>query len=165
MEILEKLGLNWQSFLFHLLNLAIIVFAAWLFLHKPLSKMIQKHNQRLADMKKENEELVAEAEENRQNIDSVKAKAQKEAVRITNAAAASAAQKTEEIVEAAKEQAKNILDTAQKEADTELERVMEDCKRMVADASIEIAGKILEREVTHADNQKIIDDCIRELLS
>ncbi|MCL2798457.1 MAG: hypothetical protein FWD58_10510, partial [Firmicutes bacterium] len=96
MEIFEKLGINLQSFLFHMLSLAIIVFAAWLLLHKPLSKMIKKHNQRLADIHDENRQLVSEAEENRRGIDAIKAGAKEDAIRITNAAAASAAAKTEE---------------------------------------------------------------------
>ncbi|MCL2796914.1 MAG: hypothetical protein FWD58_02505, partial [Firmicutes bacterium] len=61
--------------------------------------------------------------------------------------------------------AKMILETAHREANSELDRVMEDYRRKVAEASVEIAEKILTREVTDADNQRIIDDCVRELLS
>ena len=165
MEIIEKLGLSLQSFLFHMLSLAILVFAAWLLLHKPISKIIKKQNKHLSDIDEENKKLVAEAEENRRGIDAIKRGAKEEAIRITSAAQAAASAKADEALEDAKSRARIILEAAHKEANSELDRVMGDYHKRVADASVEIAEKILMREITRADNQKIIDDCVRELLS
>ena len=165
MEILEKLGLNLQSFLFHMLSLAIIVFAAWFLLRKPIARMIKKQNEKLLDVANENARLISAAEESNRSIEAVKTEAKEEAMRITNIAAASAAAASDSILETAQAQAKSILETAHKEARAEFERVKEDCGRAVTDASLAIAEKILSREIDKSDNRKIVDDCIKELLS
>ena len=165
MIIFEVLGLDPLVFLFHLINLAIIIVLGWLLLRKPMSRMMHKQNQEVAKVVDENKKLIAEAEDGKHKRALMEAEIKEEALRITGDAAKAAAAKADEILEKAQIQAKGIIDTARKEAVAERERYKDDYRRTITDVSLEIAEKILAREFSQKDNQKVIDDCLKELLS
>ena len=162
-DLLEKLGLDWYVLLFHLINLIIIILAGWLLLRKPMSKMMKNQNGQLTDIVDENKRLKSEAEKVRQESEDLIADAKKEAMRITQSASKKAATNADEIIERAQVKAKGIVETARKEAAGEHERQKEDFRNKVTDLSLEIAEKILLREVNEKDNKRIIDECIKEL--
>ena len=73
-----------------------------------------------------------------------------------------AAQRGAEIVEEAQNKAAAILENARKEALTERNRMQHELHDSVGHIAIEIAEKILEREVNEKDNRKIIDESLSE---
>lgn len=73
-----------------------------------------------------------------------------------------AAARSREIVEDAQKEASVILENAQKEAIAEKQRVQHELHDSVGHIAVEIAEKILEREVSIEDNKRIIDESLSE---
>ncbi len=63
----------------------------------------------------------------------------------------------------AKEKADEIVRRAEEDAALSRRRAEEDIKREIADVSVALTGKMLEKEMTEGDHRKLIDSFIREI--
>jgi len=68
-----------------------------------------------------------------------------------------AEREAEDLRKKAKQDAQGILSDAMTQAVTEREGMLNDLKSQTAELAVDIAGKILEREVNKEDHQRIID--------
>lgn len=156
------LGLDPLEVLLHLLNLAILVVAVRFLLYKPIKKFMdarkEAYKKEAEEGKKQMEEGLKLKEEGLQLIE----KAQDDAVRLSEEATASALLQAEEIRLEAEKEAKLILENARKDAEAYQREQKEELGREVGELAMQMASKILEREVTFADNDAVIDSLISE---
>ena len=68
----------------------------------------------------------------------------------------------EEIVVAARQEAERIKESAKREIQTEKEKAVAALREQVASLSVMIASKVIEKELTEADQQKMIEDYLQE---
>jgi F-type H+-transporting ATPase subunit b len=68
-----------------------------------------------------------------------------------------AEREAEDLRKKAKQDAQGILTDAMQQAVAEREGMLNDLKAQTAELAVNIAGKILEREVKQEDHQRIID--------
>lgn len=161
-EIFEKLGISWQGMVFHLIALILLIVVLTLLLYNPMKKLIHNHNEKLKNIFDENDKLNDEAKDIKQKYDGALAEIKQEAVRINAQVSEKANTRAEEIITEAQESANNIMEGAKVEALAYKERLNNEFKATVSKMSVEIAGKVLEREVSEKDNKKIIDACLSE---
>lgn len=157
-EIFKKLGLSGWEILFHAVNLVILVVALYFLLYRPVKKIVSNHRKKLDDIYKENARMRKETETMQTEYDAVRQKALEEAAAVNERAM----QRSKEIIEEAQIKADAILDSAQKEAIAEKHRVQHELHDSVGHIAVEIAEKILEREVSEADNRRIIEESLSE---
>jgi F-type H+-transporting ATPase subunit b len=69
----------------------------------------------------------------------------------------------EELRDKARSEADKILNEARRQIDMEKNQALREIRNEVADLSIAIASKLLERNVSSDDNQKLVRDTIRQL--
>lgn len=162
MNIFESLGLGLWEILFHTVNLLILITVLSLFLFKPIKLMINSHKAKLNEVFEQNRKLSDEAAEMKHKYDVMLEEAKQEVIKVSAEAARNAELKSEETIEEAKRQARNILENAKKESIAEQQRLLNDYKDSVSRLSIEIAQKVLEREINEKDNKKIIEDCLAQ---
>jgi F-type H+-transporting ATPase subunit b len=145
------------DFIEHALNLLILFLLLRHFLYKPVSKFMKE---REASFAREREQLDASRDE--ANV--LKAKyetsmknARLDAEHIADERRKAAEREAEDLRKKAKQDAQGILSDAMHQALTEREGMMSELKAQTAELAVDIAGKILEREVTKEDHQRIID--------
>ena len=68
----------------------------------------------------------------------------------------------EEIVVAARQEAERIKESAKREIQTEKEKAVAALREQVASLSVMIASKVIEKELSEADQQKLIEDYLQE---
>lgn len=161
-SIFERLGISWTSMLFHLVNIVILVVALYFLLYKPVKKIIYNHRQKLKDIFEENKKLNEDALEMQHKYEGLMEDAKQEAMRVSAAAAEKAQEKSDEIIRHAQAQAENIISGAKKDAEASKIRLKNEFRDSVSKAAVDIAGKVLEREVSEKDNKDIIDACLKE---
>ena len=83
-----------------------------------------------------------------------------EAAGIVKEATDRASRKGDEIVQQAQEEAAAIKRKADKDIEMERARAMNELKDQISDAAVQIAGKIVEREVKAEDHDKLIQNFI-----
>lgn len=130
------------------------------FLYKPLRAMLAAREQEVAD-------LYAKAESDRREAEAMKrdytvsiANARDEAAEIVSSAQKRAEQRSEELVQQANAEAAAVKKRAEESIEQERRKAMNELKGEIADLSVMIASKVVEREVNEEDHKRMIEDFI-----
>ena len=164
MELYQALiTLDGWTFLAQICNLMIQLVIFKKFLLKPIKQVIAdrkaKADSEIADAQKlrtEAEAMKAEYEQNLQN-------ARTEANQIVAAAQKTATARSEEIVGEARAQAAALKQKAEADIAQERKKAVNEVKDEIGGIAMEIASKVVEREIKEADHQDLIDEFIKNV--
>lgn len=156
------LGLDGVKILLHLLNFAILMTGLTILLYKPVLKFINNRQETFKAQIEDNEKIKKEAEEkylNYQNkLDNIHADLETKRAEADKEIEG----KKEAIIYEATKKAKEMLKKAEQDCVQERISAFNNLRNEIADAAVEIAGVILEREISKEENAKIIEQCIDE---
>ncbi|HCH28165.1 MAG TPA: ATP synthase F0 subunit B [Ruminococcaceae bacterium] len=149
--------------LLNLLNIGILFVIVKLLVYKPVKKFLSDRNQKIKNEIEEARKLQDSANEtlSKKNelIEEGRAKGEAAASEMYK----KAQEKSDAIIKKAKSDAEKIIAKANAEADTRKQEIIKSSRNEIADLSIEIAEKILEREVSKEDNRRIADEFFNEV--
>jgi len=69
----------------------------------------------------------------------------------------------EEMRQKAREEANGIIKNAERQIQVETRKAMQEIRSEAVDLSVAIAAKILERQVSKADNERLIDETLKQI--
>lgn len=156
--------LNLVDILLYAVNVVILFFLLRKFLHKPISKFLAERENRISEQIDHAKELETKAEEAKKKYEALLADAQSEAQAILAKSHEQAERQISSAVEEGKKEAKEVLARALREAELERKAAYENMREDITDMAIQIAEKVLQREVTKEDNQQIIDDFFKKVV-
>jgi len=113
----------------------------------------------LADAKHDREQAAANLREHAEKL----RMARVEADQLISTARGDAERFREESRNRAKEEAAGIVKAAERQIQLETERAIGQIRHEAVDLSVMIASKLLQRNLTREDNEKLIDDALRQL--
>ena len=155
--------LDGGTFLAQICNLMIQLVIFKKLLLNPVKKVIAerkaKADSQIADAEKlrtEAEAMKAEYEQNLQN-------ARTEANQIVAAAQKTAAARSEELLGEARAQAAALKQKAEADIAQERKKAVNEVKDEIGGMAMEIASKVVEREIKEADHQDLIDEFIKNV--
>ena len=155
--------LDGWTFLAQICNLMIQLVIFKKLLLNPVKKVIAerkaKADSQIADAEKlrtEAEAMKAEYEQNLQN-------ARTEANQIVAAAPETAAARSEELLGEARAQAAALKQKAEADIAQERKKAVNEVKDEIGGMAMEIASKVVEREIKEADHQDLIDEFIKNV--
>ena len=155
--------LDGWTFLAQICNLMIQLVIFKKFLLKPIKQVIAdrkaKADSEIADAQKlrtEAEAMKAEYEQNLQN-------ARTEANQIVSAAQKTATARSEEIVGEARAQAAALKQKAEADIAQERKKAVNEVKDEIGGIAMEIASKVVEREISEKDHKDLIDEFIKNV--
>ena len=151
------------TFIAQILNLFIQVFLIKRFLFKPINEMLEKRRD-LADKE------IREAREAKEEADSLKVQyeeglegARNEAAQIVQNALKEAQLRADETVRKAQEQAVGIRKKAEADIAQEKKKAINEMKDEIGELAMDIAGKVVEKEINEEDHKKRIEEFIRNV--
>ena len=164
MELYQALiTLDGWTFLAQICNLMIQLVIFKKFLLKPIKQVIAdrkaKADSEIADAQKlrtEAEAMKAEYEQNLQN-------ARTEANQIVATAQKTATARSEEIVGEARAQAAALKQKAEADIAQERKKAVNEVKDEIGGSAMEIASKVVEREIKEEDHKDLIDEFIKNV--
>jgi F-type H+-transporting ATPase subunit b len=148
----------WTIGVFLVLALLLRKFA-WGPLLAALSARQESIRQSLADADKAKQELARLQTESARIL----AEARKEADAIISRTRADATRAGEEMKVKARADAENIVKNAERQISLETSRAIEKIRHEAIDLSIAIASKLLRRNLSREDNERLIADTFREI--
>lgn len=155
--------LDGWTFLAQICNLMIQLVIFKKLLLNPVKKVIAerkaKADSQIADAEKlrtEAEAMKAEYEQNLQN-------ARTEANQIVAAAQKTAAARSEELLGEARAQAAALKQKAEADIAQERKKAVNEVKDEIGGMAMEIASKVVEREIKEADHRDLIDEFIKNV--
>ena len=141
MQVQELVGIVPWNFIATICNLFIQVYLIKRFLFKPINEMLEKRK----------------AKADAQIQDAVKAND------IVMTAQKTAAIQSEEMLKEASSQVTAMKEKAEKDIAQEKRKAVNEIKGEIGGMAVEIAGKVIEREISEEDHAKLIDEFIENV--
>lgn len=157
----EQLALG--NMLFVLLTFVVLLFFIGKFAWKPITKMMQDRADKIANDLDSAESSKNEAAELVSKRNAELQATQAEATTIINNANDTASKRSDDIIAQARDNASSMKMKANAEIAQERSEAMADVKNEVADLSVSIAQKIIQKELKLDDQKALIDAYIGEL--
>ncbi len=149
------------TFIAQILNLFIQLFLIKKFLFKPINNILKKR-QEMADKEiKDAKTAKEEAIEMKASYENSLSEARDEAAKIMKNAQQEASAKAEAIVSEAKNEAAGIRARAESDIAQERKKALNEVKDEIGGLAMDIAGKVVEKEIHEDDHRKLIDEFIR----
>lgn len=156
-------GVNPWTALFTFCNMLITFAVLKHFLFKPVKKMIDDRQREIdtmyADAAQAKQKAAALEEECQAHLKSIKS----EQDAMLRDATVRAQKREEEILDAARNEAQAIRTAAEAEMAQERKKAVNDLKNEIGGIAVEIASKVVEREINKSDHQALIDEFIRNV--
>lgn len=160
MQVQELVSIVPWNFVATICNLFIQMYLIKRFLFKPVNEILEKRRakadaeiQEAVQAKEEANAIKSEYEQNMQD-------ARNKANEILVSAQKTASIQSEEILKDAASQAAAIKAKAESDIAQERRKAVNEIKGEIGGMAVEIAGKVIEREISEADHEKLIDDFI-----
>lgn len=152
-------GLFIWTILTFLVLVALLAKFAW----RPLLKALEARQENIS-------RSLEDARQARQELERVQAesaeivrKARAEAEGIISDTRSDAAALRVELREKARAEADAVLTDARRQIEVEKSRALREIRSQVADLSIAIASKLLDRNISNEDNQRLVQDTLEQL--
>lgn len=142
----------------HVLNVIILFILLRLLIYKPVLKFMKNRENEFANKVDEMEEREKQLMRQKEEYERMMADAHNETAAIITKSNELARDHAREIVDNAKEYARDMVLRAKREIEAEKAQARLDMRAEIAEMSIQIAEKVLAREISLEDNRKIIDE-------
>ena len=160
MDVQELVGIVPWTFIAQICNLFLQVYLIKRFLFKPINEVLAKRkamaDAQLRDAAKAKDEAQAMKDEYEKSM----AEAKNKASEILTSAQRNASLQSEEILKQANAQAVAIKEKAESDIAREKRKAVNEIKDEIGGMAVDIAGKVIQREISEEDHKKLIDDFI-----
>lgn len=160
MQVQELVGIIPWTFVAQICNLFIQMYLIKRFLFKPVHEILEKRRASADAEIIQAEETKAKAEAIRAEYERNMQDARQKANEILDSARNTAAIQSEKILKEAQDQTFAMKNKAEKEIAQEKKKAVNEVKGEIGDMAVEIAGKVIEREINEKDHEKLIDEFI-----
>ncbi|MCR5671961.1 MAG: F0F1 ATP synthase subunit B [Butyrivibrio sp.] len=151
------------TFIIQIINLFIQVYLIKKFLFKPINDILEKRRN-LADKEiREAREAKDEADSLKEQYETSLTNAHAEAAQIVSDAQKEAQNKADTLVREAQEEVAGIKARAAADIEQEKKKAINEAKDEIGGLAMDIAGKVVEKEINESDHKKLIDDFINQV--
>ena len=153
-------SIGWWEILVTMCNTLITFLIIKKFLFGPVRKMLAQREEEVKTIYSAAEQAQTDAEQKRAEYTERLSKAKEEAAEIVGSATRRAAERSDEILRESSQQASAMVKKAERVIEQERIKAHKELKDEVADLSVMIASKIVERDVKPEDHERFIEDFI-----
>lgn len=162
-EFQSFIGVDFWTALFTLLNFLTVFFVGRHYLWEPVTQMVRQRQKEIDEMYSEADaartSAMAMEQEYRQKLSAAQAASR----RLEQEAVARGQSREAEIIRQARREASAILDRAAADIAQEKKKAVNDAKDEISGLALVIAGKVVGRALTGADQSALVDRFINEL--
>ena len=151
------IGVNFWTALVTLINFLVLFFVAKHFLIGPVMKIIKDRQDEIDGLYSDANAAKADADAMRHDYQAKLNDAQATSERIVKEAVVRGQNREEEIIRQANADAAAIMEKASADIAMEKKKALNDAKDEISEIAMAIAGKVVGRELTAADQSKLVD--------
>ncbi len=142
----------------HVLNTIILFVALRFLIYKPVVKFLKTRQDKVNKQQDDAKEALKAAEEKRMESEKMLDEAQNKASALVKSSTEHARIHGDEIIKSAQLEAEGLKARAIKELEKEKKYALQSMKDDIVDLSVRIAAKVLQRELTKEDNEKLVNE-------
>ena len=162
-QSLDIISVNIWQILISLINLLIIYRILKKFLFKPVQKVMNERQAQVDRIYGEAHQSRDQAEQMKQEYEQKLASAREEADGLVKNAVQTAQKRSDQMVSEASAQASRIKQKADEEIAQQKKKMLQDVREEISDLAVEIASKVVEREISPRDYDGFVDEFIRNV--
>ena len=163
MQSLDIISVNIWQILISLINLLIIYRILKKFLFKPVQKVMNERQAQVDRIYGDANQSKAQAEQMKQEYEQKLASAREEADGLVKNAVQTAQKRSDQMVSEASAQASRIKQKADEEIAQQKKKMLQDVRDEISDLAVEIASKVVEREISPRDYDGFVEEFIRNV--
>jgi len=153
-----------MTFVAQIVNFLFLVWVLAKFAYKPLTKMMADRKAKIASDLSGAETARAEAEQAKAAAEATLAQARQEAAAIVEAARTNAQAAADKIMADANAAKEALLAQGREEVATEKKKALEEVRAQVIELSMVAAGKIIEKKLSTAADQKMAAEVVDSIM-
>ena len=163
MQSLDIISVNIWQILISLINLLIMFLILKKFLFHPVKKVVDARTQQVQKIYTDAEQSRNDANQMKNEYEQRLASARQEADDLIRTATQTAQRKGDQIVSDAKAQASHVKRKADEEITQQKKQMLQDVRSEISELAVDIASKVVEREINQQDYDGFVDDFIRNV--
>ena len=144
-------------------NLLILILLVKKFLFKPVMNVLEQRQNEVDKIYADANKAKDEAKTLRADYENRLASAKEEAGEIVKTATAQAQRKSIEMVDEAQAKVNAMMARAEAEIAQEKKKAINEIKDEISGMAVDIASKVVEREISAKDHEKLIEDFIKNV--
>lgn len=161
--IFEALRLDLWTFLFQIANLLIVIAILYGLLWKPVSKLLEEREQKIAGQLADAASAKEQSERLLQEYEAKMLKVKQEANEIIVKANRLGEEIKEEIITKAREESERTIVHAKAQIQSEKIKAMASLREEAAVLAVLAAGKLLHKTITVEDHKQLVQEFIQEV--
>ena len=159
---MEGLGINLPGLLTQFVNFGLLLLILWVFLHKPLRRVLDERRRRIEEGLHASETAKVAAEEAHQEAEG-EVQRGREAGQALVAQAQEIAQRVQrEARDTARAEAEQLLERARQEIQQERDVAIAELRAQFAALTIGAAARVIGRSLDAADHQRLLDEVLAQ---
>lgn len=156
MELLSALGIDLGVLISQLINYGILLIALTVLLYRPILKLLDERRDRIAKSMEDSKKIEHQLKEMEKSRSAAMKELDAKASAILADAKKQADSSRAEMMKAAEQEVASLLERGKKQLEDEKRKMVADLEKTVAKASVTLAGKILEKEFSSADQTRLL---------
>ena len=149
--------------LWGLVGFALLMAILFKFVFPKMNTMLDERSAKIQGQMEEAESQRQQAEQLRRQYEEQLADARNQGNTLVEESRAQAERVRADVLAKAEEEAQQIRDRARADIDAERGRIVQDLRGQVATLSVELAGRIVQRELNPEQHRQLVDQYINEL--
>ena len=162
-EYFSFIGIDFWTALFTLLNFLAVFFVGKRFLWGPVMKIITDRQQEIDNMYAEADSARTNAQALEEEYQAKLSVAAQTSEKMVRDAVARGQAREEEILRHANQRAEAMLEKASADIAQEKKKALNDAKDEISELALAIAAKVVDRELTGADHDRLVEQFIDDL--
>ena len=162
-QSLDIISVNIWQILISLANLLIIYRILSKFLFKPVQKVMDDRQAQVDRIYSDANQSREQAGQMKQEYEQKLSTAREEADGLVKNAVQTAQKRSDQMLAEASAQASRIKQKADEEIAQQKKKMLDDVRGEISDLAVEIASKVMEREINPRDYDSFVDDFIRNV--
>ena len=162
-QSLDIISVNIWQILISLINLLIIYRILKKFLFKPVQKVMDDRQSQVDRIYGEANQSRDQAAQMKQEYEQKLASAREEADGLVKNAVQTAQKRSDQMINEATAQANRIKQKADEEIAQQKKKMLQDVRGEISDLAVDIASKVVEREINAKDYDSFVDEFIRNV--
>lgn len=154
---------KYWTFIAQILNLLIQAALFKRFLFNPVKKIMQQRQDEVNKIYSDAAEARKTADADKETYQKLLSDARGEAAELVRDATAKAQQRGDELVSEARREVSLMKERAEADIAQERKKALNDVKNEISGIAMEIASKVVEREIRTEDHRELVDEFIEKL--
>lgn len=160
--IIELLGLNLTDFLWHLANFSLLIVLIGYFFYRPMVNMLDARTETIRSSLEQAERVREEAARSEQERDRLLADTRREVQEMLAQATQLAERIQSDARHDAQQQAQRIIERARDEAEAERAQTMAELRREVAGLAVMAAERVISRSLDDQAHRQLVEEFLDE---